>query len=400
MAANIKAPVFKTGPKDIIPVADTYNDAVEQLGDAAKDVLSDTQADFADAIADAFNDAIDSASSDLPDVVVDQAYKLVEYLTKEQIGRLVIASQNTTNDMVNEIIGTNTDTTDISAAMGVTLAVRELIPTKTALNKRLRDSFGSSATTSSMSQSMQDDLADNVADNVSDVVYKTTEDTLVKTNENVSYDDIQKLNVQLTALDPEHTQPEVDDTLIKNAYTESLISEAGRLGMPGVIDSVIDKVETRTGPIQAPTDPAYRDEVNRLKKTLIDTLEQAKANGDMALAKTIVARVGNQMVQAHTAELIRSLLANYTTDPITELTSPSQAYDKLISDLKAIDPQWMTNYRNGVAIVDLTPFGYANERAQAILLFQEPTQTPMRIAKAYPDNTQQLIAKHHYPFTF
>lgn len=160
-----------------------------------------------------------------------------------------------------------------------------------------------------------------------------------------------------------------------------ILGEAIRLGIPDAIDIIATK---------------FSDD-RTMHAVLSDNLRLSATSGDLRSVSRIVAKIGPDSAIAQVPDLIDIILMGYSfqmSDGVVDYTAKSA---ELIALLVLINPQWDKYKRNGVYIVNLSPFAYASGDAIKLFLLNPAYKVQAMMAPEYSSEHLLNIAGRFYP---
>lgn len=176
----------------------------------------------------------------------------------------------------------------------------------------------------------------------------------------------------------------VIDTETQFAVMSQALGYANALGIPGVADTMMNKATTP----EEKANLALQLAKNAFKHPALDTISTIMAN----VSKE---RLGAEMPDAH-----QQLLANYKIPNDGENAHATPTHTAaLLGALTSIKTNWYTYRRNGVDIVDLTPYLNLSKDALEVLVLDPIHRVNVMIARQHPNPESDVLTlfKRDYP---
>ncbi len=166
---------------------------------------------------------------------------------------------------------------------------------------------------------------------------------------------------------------------------QACIGAAVDLGITDVIDSVMANIKDK----------------ELARKILIASLETVALQGNFRAVSKIIGYIGVDSALQRVPDLIQELLGAYMFPYDDETLNWNKEFGDFNSLLIKIDPNWLTDKRNGKSINKLWPFTYATADSKQLFEFgykNDPVVLAgIMVANAYPTNDLIKIIEDHWP---
>jgi len=177
------------------------------------------------------------------------------------------------------------------------------------------------------------------------------------------------------------------DNYAQVAMFGSLVALSVKLGLPDAIDNFVDKMT----------------DVKEAKKALIESLETAARNGDIATLKKIKDHIGPAAMRSKLPNIVQLVLQGYDFPTVyDEVTNPNYAsiYNTFVEFFNEVDPDWVADQRAGRSCSKLTVFGTASKDSITVFSNYGDYVTEALIAGDYLAKSVQDLSRKQFSYTY
>lgn len=211
------------------------------------------------------------------------------------------------------------------------------------------------------------------------IAYKNITTIVDATKDIDSINDLSKL-INTIATNDEFAK--VIDLRAQFSILSSIMSESSRLGITGVIDSVVDNI----------TDTKDK------KKFLLSELNTYLKYCNLEAITKCVSLAGGKAILARAPDAINQILTNYRFATTTKPSQYADLLDDLVALLTSIDSHWNQYIRAGVWVSNLEPFTKISNDAKSLFMVSDDYWDKVALAPDYPAKSIKELAKINYPF--
>lgn len=186
---------------------------------------------------------------------------------------------------------------------------------------------------------------------------------------------------------------ELVGSIVGNTQLGKIAGVSEAIKVMGTVASTLNRLR-----IPELYDTLYNQQHEEDKKPfLLENIRNAILESDLYVVNKALDECGAAAILSRVPDAITLLVSFYKLPP--NVTSPSVAEaNNLVNLLNGLDSRWALYKRNGVDVVNLEHFTYANDVCLKVLSKHADYVVPCMIAKSYPMADLKTIAKQLFPY--